>query len=176
MTTNRWAVLLAVPLLVAGCGANDAQTGAEASPSAVTTTPQDTDTGTDTGTTPPDGGVVVDVAPAGALGEVLVDGEGMTLYMFDPDMQGESTCYDECATTWPPLVGPASAGEGADDSKLGSVARDDGTQQVTYDGWPLYYFARDEAPGDVNGQAVNDVWWVLDADGEPVRDATPTSY
>lgn len=118
----------------------------------------------------PMGEATVEVAET-SHGQVLVDAEGLTLYMFDPDEQGESTCYDECATSWPPLLvdGEPTAGDGADDSLLGTTTRTDGAVQVTYGDWPVYYFAMDAAPGDVNGQAVNDVWWVLDAEGEPVR-------
>ena len=107
------------------------------------------------------------------LGEVLVGPDQRTLYMFDPDMQGESTCYDQCATNWPPLTldeGEPAAGAGVDAALLGTTERTDGTTQVTYDGWPLYYWAQDAAPGDATGQAVNGVWWVLDASGEPIRD------
>ena len=60
---------------------------------------------------------------------------------------------------------------GADDSLVGSFERDDGTIQATYDGWPLYYFAQDQEPGDTTGQAVNDVWWVIDADGAAITGA-----
>ncbi len=111
-----------------------------------------------------------------SLGDVLVDGEGMTLYMFDPDEQGESQCYDDCATAWPPLVaeGDPTVGEGLDEAMVGSVERTDGSMQVTYNDWPLYYWQNDAAAGDVTGQAVNDVWWVLGADGEPIRTA-PTA-
>ncbi|NMR21688.1 hypothetical protein HIR71_15950 [Cellulomonas fimi] len=114
---------------------------------------------------------MVDVAST-SLGEVLVDAEGMTLYMFDPDAQGASTCYDDCAAAWPPLLtddDDPDTGDGADDSKVGTVARDDGTSQVTYNGWPVYLWAQDTAPGDVTGQAVGGKWWVLDRDGEPPR-------
>lgn len=106
------------------------------------------------------------------LGDVLVDTEGMTLYMYDPDAQGDSTCYDQCATAWPPLLvaGDPAAGEGIDAALLGTTERTDGTVQVTYNDWPLYYWAQDVAAGDTTGQAVNDVWWVLDATGEPIRD------
>ena len=103
------------------------------------------------------------------LGTILVDGEGLTLYMFVPDAQGPSTCEDECSASWPALAGPATAGEGADEALLGTATRaDDGTDQVTYNGWPLYYFAQDSAAGDVNGQGVSDVWFVVDAAGEPI--------
>lgn len=105
------------------------------------------------------------------LGPILVDGEGMTLYLFTPDSPNTSTCFDDCLAAWPALEGEPTAGEGTDDSLLGSFERDDGTIQATYDGWPLYYFAQDQAPGDVTGQAVNDVWWVINADGAAVTEA-----
>jgi predicted lipoprotein with Yx(FWY)xxD motif len=110
------------------------------------------------------------------LGEVLVDGDGMTLYLFDPDEQGPSTCDDACATNWPPLItdGEPAADGDVDEGLLGTVERDDGAVQVTYDGWPLYRWAADQEPGEATGQAVQDVWWVLDADGVPLRDAAAT--
>ena len=105
------------------------------------------------------------------LGTILVDGEGMTLYLFTKDSPNTSVCIDDCLVAWPILEGEPTAGDGADDSLLGSFQRADGTTQATYDGWPLYYFAADKAPGDVTGQAVNDVWWVIDADGAAITGA-----
>lgn len=105
------------------------------------------------------------------LGTILVDSEGMTLYMFDNDSDGESVCYDDCAANWPPLEGPVEAGDGVDASLLGTTERTDGTMQVTYAGMPLYYFAADQAAGDTNGQGVGDVWWVVQPDGTPVTEA-----
>ena len=102
------------------------------------------------------------------LGNVLVDSEGMTLYLFTPDAQGESTCFDECAANWPPLTEFVSAGEGVDAALLGTVERTDGTMQITYNGWPLYYFVNDAAAGDVNGQGLNDVWFAVDPAGDAV--------
>jgi predicted lipoprotein with Yx(FWY)xxD motif len=102
------------------------------------------------------------------LGAILTDGSGNALYVFIPDGQGPSVCYDDCETAWPPLVGDATAGEGIDASLLGSEARNDGSEQTTYDGWPLYYFAADGAPGDINGQGVNDVWFVVAPDGQVI--------
>ena len=77
------------------------------------------------------------------LGTILVDGEGRTLYLFMPDAQGASMCLDSCATTWPPLAGPATAGDGVDEALLSTADRPDGAAQVTYNGWPLYHFASD---------------------------------
>lgn len=106
-----------------------------------------------------------------SLGEILVDGGGMTLYMFDPDEQGPSTCEDDCLQAWPPLMGEPVDGEGIDVGLLGTSERSDGSDQATYDGWPLYHWVGDDQPGDVNGQGVQDVWWVLTSDGTVVRDA-----
>jgi predicted lipoprotein with Yx(FWY)xxD motif len=106
-----------------------------------------------------------------SLGTILVDGEGRTLYLFTPDAQGPSTCTGECLGAWPALLGPATAGDGADAGLLATAARpDDGTMQVTYDGWPLYYFAKDAAPGDVGGQGLNGKWYVVDPSGRAVDD------
>lgn len=104
------------------------------------------------------------------LGEILVDGDGMTLYLFTNDTQGSgaSTCEGQCLVNWPPLVGEPMAGEGVDDSLLGSFTKPDGTVQATYNGWPLYYWVADAAPGDTTGQGVQGVWFVLDSDGNAI--------
>ena len=100
-----------------------------------------------------------------SLGPVLVKRGGFTVYAFTPDAQGESTCYDECATTWPAVTAVDGVGEGLDASLLGSTERTDGEQQATYNGWPLYFFSGDAAAGDVNGQGVGGVWYVIDGTG-----------
>jgi predicted lipoprotein with Yx(FWY)xxD motif len=105
---------------------------------------------------------------ATGLGDILTDADGNTLYLFTPDQQGPSVCNDACATAWPPLEGEPSAGDGIDAALLATAARDDGTTQATYNGWPLYYYAADAAPGDTNGQAVNDIWWVISPTGEAI--------
>ncbi|MGE5641389.1 MAG: hypothetical protein ACM3Y8_00125 [Byssovorax cruenta] len=104
------------------------------------------------------------------LGSFLVDDKGMTLYLFTKDTPNTSNCYDKCATAWPPLLttGEPAAGEGVDASLLGTTKRTDGTVQVTYNGWPLYYYQKDKAPGDIVGQDVGDVWFVVSPAGEQV--------
>jgi len=129
--------------------------------------------------TPTAGGTpTVQVRTHPELGDVLVDGEGMTLYMYDPDTQGAgaSTCYDGCAEAWPPLTveGDPTAGDGVA-AELTAFERDTGARQVAANGWPLYYWVDDSEPGDATGQGVNDVWWVLTSDGTPVRtEESPT--
>ena len=105
-----------------------------------------------------------------ALGKILVDGDGKTLYMFTPDEAGQPTCYDDCAGAWPPLTADAAptAGAGLDASLITLVARTDGTQQVKYGEYPLYYFSGDAAAGETNGQGLNEKWYVVGADGEEI--------
>ena len=105
------------------------------------------------------------------LGELVVDAEGRTLYVFLADEGSESTCYDECEASWPPLTveGDPVPGDGVDASLLGTTEREDGSTQVTLDGHPLYYFAADETPDDMNGQGVSDVWYVASPSGEAIQ-------
>jgi predicted lipoprotein with Yx(FWY)xxD motif len=142
-------------LLFAACGGDDA-TGTSGSDSAS----QDEPTGQ-----------TISLANT-VFGDALVDQDGRSLYMFVPDQQknGTPTCYDDCAQAWPALEGQVSAGEGVDEALLGTVERKDGTQQVTYNDLPLYHFSGDQAEGDVNGQALGGVWWIMDASGSPIKE------
>ena len=158
--TAMTALLLALAL-VGACAADDAATTTTAD--AATTTAAEATT-----TAAAAGGDTLVVGSTG-LGDVLQDSEGRTLYLFDPDTQsGEPTCYDDCAEAWPPFVEETAAGDGVDASLLTTATRTDGGVQVVYNGWPLYYFSGDEAPGDTNGQGLNDIWWVVDASGNAV--------
>jgi len=109
------------------------------------------------------GPAVVDVGQNGTLGSFLVDSKGMTLYLFTQDSPNTSNCYTACATAWPPLLtsGAPTAGSGVTGSMLGTTKRTDGSTQVTYNGWPLYYWANDKKPGDVTGENVQGVWFVI---------------
>jgi predicted lipoprotein with Yx(FWY)xxD motif len=103
-------------------------------------------------------------------GEILTDGQGRAVYLFTQDTGDTSTCTGTCAERWPPVLseGDAMAGTGVDQAMLGTTTREDGTTQVTYNGHPLYYYAQDASAGDVNGQGVGDVWYLLDASGNEV--------
>jgi predicted lipoprotein with Yx(FWY)xxD motif len=162
MRTRQIAGTGVLLLLLAACGG-----GAEEASSTAATV---TGSSSAPASTAAESGATLAVAST-SLGDVLVDADGMTLYLFDPDQQGASTCYDQCAQAWPPLTvtGDPVAGEGVDAALLGVTERTDGTRQVTYNEWPLYLWAKDAQAGDVTGQAVNDVWWVVDPAGEPVR-------
>jgi predicted lipoprotein with Yx(FWY)xxD motif len=117
--------------------------------------------------------VTVNVAEVGTFGQALVDAEGRTLYLFTNDTQnsGTSSCTGDCLVNWPPLLtdGDPVAGEGVDDSMLGTITLPDGTTQVTYNGWPLYYYHEDTAAGDANGQGVGGVWFLVTPAGEMIE-------
>lgn len=97
--------------------------------------------------------------PAKADGGALVGPNGMTLYTFDKDQadSGKSVCNGPCATNWPPL---AAAGDAKASGAYTIITRDDGAKQWAYKGKPLYYWAKDQKPGDKTGDGFNNVWKV----------------
>jgi predicted lipoprotein with Yx(FWY)xxD motif len=145
-----------VTVVAAGCGGGDGGYGG----------------GGDTSSTAASAGAAaVDVADNAQLGEILVDSQGRTLYLFEKDGTDQSNCSGTCAQVWPPLTtdGSPKAGEGVTASKLGTLKRDDGSTQVAFDGHPLYLYAEDTAPGDTNGNELDQFgaeWYALHPDGE----------
>ncbi|MCQ0090290.1 hypothetical protein [Roseovarius sp. M141] len=113
----------------------------------------------------------ISVSEKEPVGRYLADSEGLSLYMLEADTQGVggteavSTCSDKCTEEWPPLTtsGEPQAGEQLDASLLSSIEREDGSMQVTYNGWPLYHYHDDKESGDMSGQDVHDDWggWYL---------------
>ena len=143
---------------------------------AATVSPATTDTGvaeTPTGGIPVTGEVTLNVSQSTEFGPILVDEEGLSLYIFMKDTQnGESSaCNDDCAVEWPPLLsqGSPSANEGVDHTLLGTILREDGSVQVTYNGWPLYHFDEDATLGDTKGQGMEDLWFLVTPTGEAVQ-------
>ena len=106
------------------------------------------------------------------LGDYLVAGNGLTLYIFTPDEAGVSNCNGGCAVAWPPLTvadgETPTIGAGVN-GELALITRDDGSQQVALNGAALYFWQNDVAPGDANGQDVGDKWFVVDGDGTIVQ-------
>ena len=134
------AAVIPITALAVGCGGSGGGNATAAAPPPKTTS------------APP---ATVRVANT-HLGKILVDSKGRTLYLFTKDSTKESACSGMCATFWPPLQtgGKPTAGPGAMASLVGTIKRSDGTSQVTYHGHPLYLFAKDTKPGEVNGQGV----------------------
>lgn len=170
------ALVAALALVAAACGEGEvAEDTTTTAPEATTTAPEEpAETTAPPGepaetTTTTEAEEAAGVAAAETeLGTVLVGPDGMTLYIFTVDGEGVSECYDGCAVTWPPLPADTPISGDLDAAIFGSAPRDDGPDQLTVNDMPLYYYAGDSAPGDVEGQGFNGVWFVVDADGNPL--------
>jgi predicted lipoprotein with Yx(FWY)xxD motif len=166
--------VLALAIIAAGCGSSSnsnsstsASSGGGAyggGGSSTTSTPASTGGGA---------AAVVAVADNPKLGKILVDSKGNTLYYFEKDKQGgtSSSCSGACASVWPAVTtsGTAKPQKGAQASKLGTIKRSDGSTQVTYNGWPLYTYTVDSAPGQTTGEDINSFgakWYVLTPAGD----------
>jgi predicted lipoprotein with Yx(FWY)xxD motif len=104
----------------------------------------------------------VKLSEKSGVGKYFTDAKGMTLYIFKKDSPGKSACAGPCVGKWPLFYREkVSVPGGVNALDFGTITREDGSQQTTYKGWPLYYFASDKAPGDVLGHAVGDVWFVV---------------
>jgi predicted lipoprotein with Yx(FWY)xxD motif len=109
-----------------------------------------------------------------ALGRILVNGSGRTLYLFEKDRRGHSSCTGQCAAYWPPLLsaGRPIAGTGVKQSLLGTTRRPDGKTQVTYAGHPLYRYFQDRRAGDTKGeeqQFFGAAWYVVSPSGKKIE-------
>ena len=107
------------------------------------------------------------------LGQIIVDGSGRSLYLFEKDRHGRSACSGVCTVYWPPLLtnGRPTAVKGAKPSLLGSIRRADGSHQVTYAGHPVYFFSGDAGRGQTNGEGLKDfgaAWYVLTPSGAKI--------
>jgi predicted lipoprotein with Yx(FWY)xxD motif len=113
------------------------------------------------------------VVEAGALGSVVVNGAGKTLYRFDKDTPKppKSNCADTCAEAWPPAtISDAATYEGVDKALVGTIDRPDGIKQLTIGGWPMYEYAKDVKAGDITGEAVGGTWWASAPNGARAKD------
>lgn len=160
-TSQGGAILLAVAAIVAAC----------ATPGAGTSGPPASAAGP---SGPPATGLTLTVANDPTLGDYVTGANGLALYVFLTDSKGASACTGDCAASWPPLVVAAAsdvtAGSGVTGA-IGTIARDDGTMQVTLGGAPIYHFAADTAAGDTKGQGIGGVWYLASPAGTPVGQA-----
>jgi predicted lipoprotein with Yx(FWY)xxD motif len=161
------AGLAVASLAVAACSSGGGGTSAASGTSPSTTAASTAKSGT------------VDVADNN-LGEILVDSQGRTLYLFQKDSGTTSACSGSCASAWPPLRSTAAptAGSQVDGSKLGTTPRSDGDPQVTYNGHPLYTFINDTKAGDTTGQGVSAfgaLWYVVSPAGAQITGSPSAS-
>jgi predicted lipoprotein with Yx(FWY)xxD motif len=163
--------LAVLGLGISACGTSGSSSTAASSPSTSATI------GATSGTTT--SGTVV-AAASTSLGTVLVDSTGRTIYQFAVDSPGVSRCTGSCLTYWPIVTAPKSLpksipGVGAE---LSSIQRSDGSRQLTVNGWPMYTYAGDTAPGMTAGQGLNasgGLWWVMSPDGQPITTAVSSA-
>jgi predicted lipoprotein with Yx(FWY)xxD motif len=168
----KLGVPLAAGLLVAACssgGSSAPQSGSTPSSSPG-------------GSTASASGDTVITTTSGSVGQYLVSGSGRAVYMWVKDSKDKSVCYGTCAGAWPPVLatGKVVAEGGAKASELGTITRTGGAKQVTYDGWPLYYFVGDTGAGTTKGQGSDGFgakWWLLAPSGAEITTAsTSPSY
>jgi predicted lipoprotein with Yx(FWY)xxD motif len=153
------ATLSLIALVAAGCGSDnngDGTTAASGSPS-----------------TASGQGSTIGAHSEGNLGTILVDSQGLTVYLFEKDSGTKSSCFGGCASAWPPVrvSGKPTVGNGLNASLVDTSPRSDGQAQVTYNGHPLYLFAGDQSAGETNGQGLTEFggsWFALSTDGNPV--------
>ena len=155
------ALIALLGLTAAGCGSGDSSSSSTTAASSTTAPTSAGGSG---------GAATIDLADNPDLGQILTDADGNTVYLFEKDEDGTSNCSGECATEWPPVTtsGSAKAGDGADQSLISTIKRDDGSMQVTYDGHPLYLYAGDTKPGDTSGNELElygAEWYAITPDG-----------
>jgi len=173
------AALVAVTLVLASCGDDSTTPATTATATSTTQGASPTSVGTESTAEPVTTAAPTTTVPLGpavlaladnALGTILVDGDGHTLYLFTVDTPTSSACTDSCASTWPALLtaGPPELGEGLDAKDFDTITRIDGSAHVTFFGHPLYYFSGDTVPGDTNGHNVGGSWFVIGSDGKAI--------
>ena len=180
MRNIRWTYLtgvaLAVGLVASACSS------AAATPSSAADTPFSavagaTATATTTSGDQASAATLTLASTDGSMGSYLTGANGMTLYVLTTDTADTSSCSGSCATNWPPLTvtaGTTVSGPSAAMAGFATIARADGSTQVTYNHMPLYYFAGDSAAGDTNGQGKNNTWYVAPVSGTLVN-ASPAA-
>jgi predicted lipoprotein with Yx(FWY)xxD motif len=114
------------------------------------------------------------------LGQILVNSQGLTVYLFKADQGTKSACTGACAAAWPPLLatGKPTTGSGINASLVGTATRPEGKTQVTYNGHPLYLFAQDHKAGETNGQGVSAfgaAWFALNSAGNQASGSSSSS-
>jgi len=173
--------ILALAATLTGCGSGAGTTPAASTPAAGATSNAATSAGASSSSASPtsastsEAGAAVELKTASSTaGSIVVDAKGMSLYFFTKDTKdsGKSACTGSCLVQWPPLTTASGTptAEGVT-GKLGTITTPDGKKQVTLNGMPLYYFAKDTKPGDVLGQGVGGVWYLSDPSGAMLQGA-----
>ncbi|MFF1384274.1 hypothetical protein ACFVWT_11990 [Arthrobacter sp. NPDC058288] len=165
--TGLYVVALAAALTACGGG-----TGTSSPTTAQGTTAASAPAGTSSSAVPA-GAAVLKTGPS-AAGRIVVDAKGMSVYFFTKDVKdsGTSACTGACVAAWPPVLTESAtpAAEGVTGT-VATIATPEGKKQVTINGLPVYYYAKDKAPGDITGQGVNNVWYLVGPSGDMLKPA-----
>ncbi|MDX3352448.1 hypothetical protein PV703_03735 [Streptomyces sp. ME01-24h] len=121
---------------------------------------------------------ILSVVKDAALGDILVDSQGRSLYRFDKDTDWPmvSNCTGECLKKWPaakPVIKAQAEAAGLNPQLVSTYTRPDGAKQLSYDCWPVYWYAGDTKPGDTNGHGVGGTWWAVGANGKKANGGKP---
>jgi predicted lipoprotein with Yx(FWY)xxD motif len=178
ITVKNWiaTAALAAGIALAATACSSSGSSSTAAPAASSATAQASSPAASSPAASASGGTAAMISlssVSGIPGKFLVDAQGRTMYLWEADKSGTSTCTGACAAAWPPVTvsGSPQAGSGVDQAMLGTVKRDDGTMQLTYNKHPLYYFAADTAAGQDHGQgskAFGAGWYVVNAQGAKI--------
>ncbi len=175
MKIPRFALLalvaLALGIAAAGCGGSSSSSAAPASGTNASSGSSGLYGGG--GSSSSSSSAVSVKTASSSLGTILVDQDGKTLYLFEADKGGTSSCNGTCTSYWPPVTGEATAGSGVTAGMLGTTKRSDGSMEVTYGGHPLYWFSGDTAAGDTNGEGLTDfggAWYAVSPAGKAVQE------
>ena len=177
---KQWGIGLSVVALAAaltGCGGGTGSTPTTAAttPAASTTSasaPAESSAPAETSSSPVPAGAAELKTASSAAGQIVVDAKGMSVYFFTKDVKdsGTSACTGACIAAWPPVLteSAAPAVEGVTGT-VGTISTPAGKKQVTINGLPVYYYVKDKAAGDITGQGVGNVWYLVGPDGTMIK-------
>jgi predicted lipoprotein with Yx(FWY)xxD motif len=179
---KQWGIGLSVVALAAaltGCGGGTGTTPTTAAPTTAAGTtsasvPAESSAPAGTSSSPVPAGAAELKTASSAAGQIVVDAKGMSVYFFTKDVKdsGTSACTGACIAAWPPVPteSAAPAVEGVTGT-VGTISTPEGKKQVTINGLPVYYYVKDKAAGDITGQGVGNVWYLVDPAGGMVQAA-----
>jgi predicted lipoprotein with Yx(FWY)xxD motif len=175
-TTFLAAILIAGAVgAVTGCGSSSSGTTTHASATPASSSTAASTQGAYGTSTPTATRVALITTKHSKLGTIMAYGpKKLTVYLFEGDKAGSSSCTGACATAWPPVIGTPSPGPGAMAAGLSTLTRAGGTKQVTYHGHPLYLFTKDKDDGDAYGQGVKAFgagWYVIAPSGKKIDES-----
>lgn len=167
--------VIALAALLTGCGGGaGTSTPTTAAGTTSGSAPVETTAPAETPSSPVPAGAAELKTASSAAGQIVVDANGMSVYFFTKDVKdsGTSACTGACIAAWPPVLteSDAPAVEGITGT-IGTISTPEGAKQVTINGLPVYYYVKDKAAGDITGQGVNDVWYLVSPAGEMVKTA-----